>query len=261
MRRWLAALALLFLSRPAFAGAWTEPADHWQVIAALWASSAARAYDGHGAPAHRTGFHKLLFQTNTEYGWNDRLTLFLDSETAYAAVRDGAVPEQRGLDNAVEAGARYRLTDTFGVLSFQVSAKTAGAFNFSVSANSTAAGRQAELRLLFGTNFALCGDAGFLDFEAGERFISAPRPGETPVDLTAGLWLSPRWMAMLQSFNIISGGDGTPPYASYRSHKLALSVVRKLSDRLLVQAGGFLSPLGRNALVEEGVNLALWARF
>lgn len=261
MRRWLLLAVLLLRPDVALAGAWTEPEDRWQVITALWASAASHAYDSHGEAVQKTGFHKLLFQTDTEYGWNDRLTLFLDTETAYAAVRENALPEQRGLDNAVEAGARYRLTDTIGVLSLQASVKTAGAFNFSISANSDQAGRQAELRLLYGTNFILCGDEGFLDIEAGERFISAPRPNETPVDLTAGLWLSHDWMAMLQNFNTVSGGDATPPYASYRSHKLALSAVRRLSDRFLIQAGGFLSPMGRNALVEEGLNLALWARF
>ena len=65
---------------------------------------------------------------------------------------------------------------------------------------------------------------------------------------------------MLQNFNVIGGGNGQPPYGYFRSHKLEVSVVQRLTRHLLVQAGAFYSPLGQNALRERGVVLALWTQ-
>ncbi len=84
------------------------------------------------------------------------------------------------------------------------------------------------------------------------RWIAHPRPNETPIDLTAGLWLTKGTMLMAQSFNIVSAGDARPPYAFYRSHKIELSIVERLSRHWLLQSGVFFSPAGQNALVEKG---------
>src|SRR6185437_13550221 len=95
------------------------------------------------------------------------------------------------------------------------------------------------------------GRNGFFDIQAAQRWIASPRPNETPIDLTAGLWLNKRWMVMLQSFNIVSAGDAKPPYTYYRSRKLELSLVQKLSRHWALQVGAFYSPAGQNALVER----------
>jgi hypothetical protein len=68
-------------------------------------------------------------------------------------------------------------------------------------------------------------------------------------------------MVMLQSFNLFSAGSAAAPYVYFRSHKIELSWVKRLSGRFSLQAGGFFSPSGQNALVEQGVVLALWTRF
>jgi hypothetical protein len=138
------------------------------------------------------------------------------------------------------------------VLSLEVTARTAGAFNFAYSANANAAGRDAGFRLLYGSGFKLWNRDGFLNVEAGYRWVSPPRPDQYPIDLTAGLWLDKRSMVMLQSFNLISG-PATPPYVYFRSHKLELSGVVRLTRRLSLQLGAFLSPAGQNALEERGL--------
>jgi hypothetical protein len=66
---------------------------------------------------------------------------------------------------------------------------------------------------------------------------------------------------MLQSFNIIAGGDARAPYTYYRSHKIALSVVTPIWGGFSVQSGSFLSPAGQNALAEHGLFVALWVKF
>ncbi|MEJ1970125.1 MAG: hypothetical protein WDN03_16060 [Rhizomicrobium sp.] len=146
-----------------------------------------------------------------------------------------------------------------GKLSLQGSYKTAGSFDLSVSA-ARESGRQIELRLLYGTSFSLFGKSGFFDAQVAQRWIAHPRPNETPIDLTAGLWLTKGTMLMAQSFNIVSAGDARPPYAFYRSHKIELSIVERLSRHWLLQSGVFFSPAGQNALVEKGVGVVLWTQ-
>jgi hypothetical protein len=264
MKHALALLALLVCFREARAGAWTEPQDHWQVIGGFIVSNADRGYDAHGHGRMPVTFERLLLQTDADYGWRDYLTLFGRTETAIAHYRDAVTPPISAVDNALEAGARLRLLDDddYGILSVEGSLRTAGAFNFAVSASSLASGRSANFRLLYGINFKWREMNGFVDFEAGESFLSRPRPNETPLDLTVGLWIDTDTMVMLQSFNLIgAGGGGGWSYPYFRSHKIEASLVRKLSERYSVQAGAFFSPAGQNALVEQGLCLSLWANF
>jgi hypothetical protein len=242
------------------AGAWTEGAGQGQAIASLIFSSAGKSYDAHGAPGAPARFERLLLQTDTEYGVTDDLTAFLRTETANAHEHSRAIPIN-ALDNAFEGGARWRITDTIGIVSIEAAYRTAGAFNFAVSADSRASGRAAGIRLLYGGNFKFRGMDGFYDIEAGQSWLTRPRPDENPLDLTAGLWLDSGQMVMLQSFNLFSAGSAAAPYVYFRSHKIELSWVKRLSGRFSLQVGGFFSPAGQNALVEQGLVLALWTRF
>ncbi len=261
MRLLFGLLLLILPCQGALAGAWTQAEDHWQIIGGLIFSNADRGYDSHGYGRAPVTFERALFQTSTDYGWSDRLTLFARTETAYAHFRDSFTAPVTALDNALEGGARLRLMndEDDGILSVEGSLRTAGAFNFAVSASSLASGRSAGFRVLYGRNIVIAGMTGFLDVEAGETYLSRPRPNETPIDLTAGLWIDADTMAMAQSFNLIGAGGGSrQAYPFFRSHKIELSLVRKITERYSVQLGAFFSPAGQNALVEQGACLALW---
>ncbi len=67
-------------------------------------------------------------------------------------------------------------------------------------------------------------------------------------------------MLVAQSFNINHDADAAPPCGYYRSHKLELSVVNKLSRHWSMQVGMFYSPAGQNALVQKGVSVSLWTQ-
>lgn len=260
MVRILAAVFLLVAGAgPAFAGAWTLQRGHWQTFTTTTESEASRSFDSGGGASVPTTFSKLLVQNTFEYGLTGAITLFATPAYVEARVRTPTVPLTIARDSSIEAGARMMLFARDGRLSLQVSYKSAGAFDFSVSANK-AAGSQVELRLLYGTSFKLFGRDGFIDLQAAERWITHPRPDETPIDLTAGLWLTHNTMVMAQSFNIISGGDAEAPYTYYRSHKLELSVVERLSRHWSLQLGVFYSPAGQNALVENGISVSLWTQ-
>jgi hypothetical protein len=170
------------------------------------------------------------------------------------------------VNNAVELGFRLRpsrgphLLSDYDVISIEGTLRTAGAFNFSYSANANASGRGAGVRMLYGAPFKWANRNGFVNLEAGERWLSRPRPGETVVDLTAGLWLDRRWLLMAQSFNVVSG-PARPPYVYFRSHKLEASLAYRFSRHFTLQGGAFFSPAGQNALDERGLCLSVWSDF
>ncbi len=257
---------LLLLPHSVMAAAWTQPRGTWQMISGVILSDADTSFDAGGHAVTPTLFDRVLLTTDTEYGLTNRLTLLARTETAYVRTRNGASPAITATDNAFEGGARFRLLRGLSilakddVLSVEVSARKAGAFNFAYSANATAGGEDAGVRLLYGSGFRLGGHPGFVNLEAGERWLSRPRPDQSILDLTAGLWLNRRWMVMAQSFNLVSG-PATAPYVPFRTHKLELSAVWRMSRRLTLQAGAFFSPAGRNALDERGLCLSLWSDF
>lgn len=258
----LALCLLCLLARPAWAGAWTQDAGHWQTISGVILSDADHSYDSN-APIR---FRRALFQVFAEYGLEDDITLFAATETAIVDARQGSAPAFHADDSAIEGGARWRfdgwagLSD-LGVFSVEVSGRAAGAFNFAVSADRSTGGSGAQARLLYGRSFKVWDRDGFVDLEAGGQMLSGARPLEVPLDLTAGIWVDADDMAMLQSFNLFAGAGAVAAYPAFASHKLQLSWVRRFSDRFLLQAGAFFSPAGHNALVEQGLCLSVWNRF
>jgi hypothetical protein len=252
--------ALLILGLvEARAGAWTLPRGHWQLFAAATASRADRSFDASGRASIPTRSTKLLIQNCYEYGVTNVLTVFATPAYVVAEVETASTPASRVHGSSLEAGARLALLAYHGRLSAQISYKSAGAFDLSVSAKRDP-GQQGEIRLLYGTNFTLFGNNGFVDLQIAERWINHPRPNETPVDLTFGLWLRRDTMIMAQSFNTFAGGDSIAPYSYYRAHKLELSVVERLSRHWSLQTSAFYSPAGQNALVERGISVSLWTQ-
>ena len=240
------------------AAAWTLEEHHWQLFSATTMSSARAIFGAKEKTPSPVNFHKFLTQNTFEYGLTDNITLF--ATPAYVtAVEQTNGKATRASGNSLEAGARVLLFAHIGKFSLQSSYKAAGPFDLSTSANRSAA-RQIELRLLYGNDFKLFGDDGFIDLETAQRWISNRHPNETAIDLTAGLWLRRDTMVMAQSFNIISTGNALAPYTYYRSHKLQLSLVERVSRHWSLQAGAFLSPAGQNALMEKGVSLVLWTQ-
>jgi hypothetical protein len=253
--------ASLLATTHASACAWTMAGGETQIISNVTASHALWSYADSGSPMIPLTYAKLWTSTTAEYGLTDDITLNIEGEYARAETGTGTSPLQQASDFAYGGGLRYRLmSNDLGVLSAQATYMSAGAFDLSVSANDVG-GQQADFRLLYGTNFKLLGHDGFVDIEAGERWLSGPRPNETPINLTAGLHISEHNMVLVQNFNIIAGDDARPPFGYYRIHKLALSWVTGPWHDLSFQSGGFISPAGQNSLVETGVFAAIWAEF
>ena len=263
MRLFLIAALLIFVDffpEPARAGAWTLDRGETQVITSVTFSRASRRFDGTGKPSQKMVFDKLFAQNSFEYGLTNAVTLYAAPEYVMAQSGGDGQATVRARSAAVEAGVRILLLTRIGMFSIQGSGKTAGAFDMSVSAGK-ASGSQAELRLLYGRNYKLLGLDGFADLQVAERWIRRPRPNEMAIDATLGLWLTPKTLAMVKSYNIISGGGGQPPYTFYRMHKLEFSIVRRITKRWSLQIGAFISPFGQNIVDERGVGSAIWYRF
>lgn len=257
----LALALVLAMCGAAHAGAWLQDKGHWQIIASFEASRADAGFDPKGRADPTVKFDKLYMKTLVEYGWSDRVTIFAAPQFVIASSRPSrAAPVTSLRDSAIEIGTRLRLFHTWGVASLESSFTSAGPSDLSNSRRLDSA-QVSEVRLLYGTNWRLMGRDGFLDLEVAERFISRPRPDETVFDATAGLWLGPKTLLMIQSFNTISGANAMPPDTPFASNKVEVSMVRRLSDRWSLQLGSFLVPAGRNALMEQGVAAAFWARF
>ncbi len=236
------------------------PRGQTQIIAGTTWSTATASFNSSGAPSQPAQFQKLLTSADIEYGWNKWLTIIAIPEFAYARnARPGGIVETNR-DWAGAGGVRVRLEHAIGVLSAEFTAKSAGAYEMSVS-HDGAAGRQIEARLLYGTNFMLFHRRGYIDIESGYRWIAGPRADEIPLDLTLGYQLNWRTKLMLQSFNIVASGNARPPYEYYRLHKIEFSTVTRLSHRLSIQSGAFISPAGLNSLEEQGVSMAIWLHF
>lgn len=262
MTRWL--LVALMVCQPvtAMAGAWTQPKGSGQVITGIIASASDHTF-GNTAPI---SFRRILAQTYTEYGWKDGVTLILETETASVNLTQNDGAPFHALDNALTAGVRLRLDpylgiQDWGVFSVEGSFRTAGAFNFAVSANRDTGGQGGEIRFLYGGNFRWLRRNGFIDVEVGEEFFAGERPMETALDITAGLWLNQNHLLLAQSFNLFAGAGRINAYPAFNSHKMEFSWVWRRSPRTLYQLGAFFSPGGNNALLEQGVCFSIWRRF
>ena len=257
MTRWITgvALALILSLQSAAAGAWTLPRGTLQVYSGVTESQATQRYDSDGKTIGPVTFNKIYVQNWLEYGLTDAFTVFAVPQYVIAEIVRG----QSIRAASVEAGGRLLLSKRFGMLSLQASAKTAGAFDMSTSASGQA-GRQWELRLLYGTGFKLFRRDGFVDIEAAKRWIKRPRPDEVALDATLGYWPTRADLVLLQRFADISAGGEQRPYEPYRQCKLEASLVHRFTPHWSVQSGYLITTSGRNTVKESGYVAMIWFR-
>ncbi len=184
--------------------------------------------------------------------------------TAVSAWNGGA-PVQ-AIDMGMEAGARLRLSDAFGVASLQATLKYAGPFDLShgpiqkYDSIGRGATRTEEVRLLYGTGFKLFG-ATALPMRKRPSVSSPRRVPMRPISISRPVCGSApkRWSWRRASTSSAAAG-AQAPYTYFREHKLELSLVRCLSDRWSVQLGAFAAPMGQNTVAEQGLMLSVWNR-
>jgi hypothetical protein len=256
-------LAVLLAPSAAWASAWTLPEGTGQWLATLDASTATEFWEKDGALGPTPRYNKVDVDLLVEYGITDRLTVLIDPGLQHIDIAPPVSAQRTGLDYT-EFGARYAfIQDPTWVLSGQATLRIPGTFDTSNPAAIGYTDVESDLRLLLGHSFDIAGFASFFDIEVAERVRTAGYPSEFRVDATLGTYISPRWLLLLQGFNVVSEGAGNVDYTggSYDYEKVQLSAVYALTPTWSLQGGGYVTYAGQNALEENGLIFGVWHRF
>ena len=238
----------------ALAGAWPQKAGETQTITTVTVSRATEEFDGKGNSGSTSRFRKESVELYGEFGIDDETTLTTKIEIA------NLHPEPPGQSATgfgnTEIGVRREIwQDDDQVFSLQATALLPG------HAVLTSEGTDAELRALYGYSFPLFGYPSYIDAELAYRLRSNDYKDEIRPELTLGVHASRNWLLLLQSLNVFSSGDGTDLAFQGRQHKLQLSAVRRLTDSVSFQFGGFATVAGSHTPAERAVIAAIWINF
>ncbi len=261
--RFVVAMTGLVLVPPhANAGAWLAEQGRGQIIFSSGLTDATQRFDTKGKALRTDRFIKQEGVTTIEYGLHERLTLV------------GALGSQRSLflvDNAQAQISGYSGTAGLRTSLWQGSGAV-------LSTQATLTGRteralpsdlrrmeprlEADLRLLAGYGFAMGKISGFGEIQAGYRWRADGHADELRLDATLGIRPVPFVLLLVQSLNTIAlSRDRRFAMPAPRQHKVQLSAVADITERMSVQIGIFGSVRGRESLKERGAILAVWRKF
>ena len=240
------------------AGAWTLPKGEGQAIVTLAYSFATDAFDENGQSVAVEPFEKFELRGFIEYGLTDWATIVVQPELRF---KGQGVEESDGLGR-FDFGLRTRLwSDDYAVASIEGNVSAPGQTDELVPLNGGDTDWELELRGLYGRGFDLWERHGFLDLQLGYRHRFSDPADEVIADLTLGLDVTERSLAVVQSFNRVSVGSAQFPFEDTREHKIAVSTVYRINDRWSAQAGSAVTAFGKNVLREQGFFIALWSKF
>lgn len=240
------------------AGAWTLPEGEGQAIVTLAYSFASDAFDDDGSPISIEPFEKYELRGYAEYGLTDWATLAVQPEFRFI---DQGEEDSEGLGR-FDLGLRTRVWhDDYAVASIEGSVSAPGQSDDLAPLNGSDTDWELEARALYGRGFDLWSRHGFVDLQVGYRHRFSDPADEVLADLTFGIDVTERSLAVVQSFNRISVGSARLPFDETQEHKIAVSTVYRVDDQWSLQAGSFATAYGRNVLRERGFFVALWSAF
>jgi hypothetical protein len=258
-RRFAAASLAVVVPAAALASAWTWPEGAGQAILSL--DAGAGDFGGRtttGAAARETRFETSL---DVEYGLYDWLTAFVEGGLERYAVAAPVDDSYRGLDYSA-AGLRARLFSSQSLVwSVQGTALVPGAQEPWRPAQAGNTGFDSDWRTLVGSSFVLGSWQSFADASLGYRTRAGGPPDEWRADLTFGVHPRPDLTIMLQSFNAVSNGSGTPLFPAEQTMIVEPSLVYDLNKDWSAQVGIYTTLKAVNANRERGIVVALWRRF
>jgi protein XagA len=230
------------------------------MVATVTASTATSAFDDAGLTS-TPRYNKLELNGLLEYGVTDQFTAILQPGLQQVDIAAPTSAQRTGL-GYTDFGARYQFLQADGwVLSGQATLQLPGTTDTSNPAAIGYTDVEADFRALLGHNFMLGAMPAFVDVEVAHRQRGDGAPNEFRADGTLGVQVLPRWLLLAQSFNVISEGAGSPIFGSYEYYKAQLSAVYTLTPTWSLQAGGFTTYAGRNAIQENGLIFGVWHQF
>jgi len=254
------------------AGAWNESAGHGQIIFTSSFLQTSSAFDDSGT-SRRFGyngqFRQVVFNPYVEYGLTRKYTLVFSANAPLLRYSNqyGAA-SSAGLGD-IEVGVRRRLNSSESpwALSAQITAQ----FPAYSSKQDPAPGNHQEdleARLLVGRGATWGQHHVFGDVEAGYRYRSGAPADQFRADVTTGLDLTPRVMAMGQVFAIkgLRNGDSfsiSNPNAQsdFDLYKTQFSLVTRVGRSMRIQLGCNDAFAGRNTGGGYGPFVGVWKTF
>lgn len=235
-----------------------QEAGQGQIIVTTTFDRSDRFFDASGKLRPLAQYRKFEMVTYAEYGATDWLTLVFAPSSSQSSGSLGA------FDTAdrylrLEAGARIRVwRSDHSIVSFQATWRAPYAMDRGLPPGLRRETNEADLRALYGYSFKAFGRDGFFNAEMAWR-MRAGAGDEWRTDFTLGYRIMPRFLLMLQNFNVSAQKSAFEPYR--RWHKLQVSGVLDFGDKWSVQAGVYATLLGVSMRREQGVIGGLWRKF
>src|SRR5882724_6675722 len=205
-------MGLIASPTAASAGAWLQETGQGQVIVTGTPSQADKAFDGSGNLQSTPRYSKSELQALLEYGATNWLTVMLSPSLQHVDIAAPLDAKRTGLGYTDIGGRMLLLQGSSWVLSAQTTLRVPGTFDKSNPAAIGYTDPEIDIRGLFGYSFAAGAWPAFVDVQVGQRFRFDGPPDEFRADFTLGFQVAPRWLVLLQSFNVISEGAGTWGY-------------------------------------------------
>ena len=249
----LGVLALACAGGSAYAGAWPTPKGDTQLILKVEDEQGGEGYDPSrnrvAIPYQRQDYLSLFL----EHGLTSSLTL--QAKASYTSGEDqfvrysGRGPIELGLHWAAFQRGRT-------VISFYAGGLYNGVGQNAYYARPDIGHYDGELRALFGQSARIAGHETFVDAEVAHLFRSGGLADENRFDLTAGVYATPKWLVLFQSYS------GATDDSVVKSDwvKLEGGVVRHLGPWSL-QAGWRGVVYGRETPISSGPVIGVWRRF
>jgi hypothetical protein len=254
-------LAVTAMPDTAAAGAWLQPAGHWQLIMSGTFTASPSGFDQSGEAVDIADYEKFEFSPYFEYGVTDDITAIAQPQLRSVSIAKPIEASHTGL-GYTDLGARLRLwSDDRSVLSAQTLVRIPGVSDENDPAQAGSTDTEMDIRLLYGRAFDLGPWPAFVDTQLGYRWRQGQPADQLRLDVTLGLRPKPDILLLAQSFNTFAAPVSYNFPDEDREHKIELSIVWDVTQHLSLQLGGIATIAGRNTLRERGVVAAAWWRF
>lgn len=255
------------------AGAWTINARQGQLITTFSYFNTSRTYDNSGTVGRfpdNGSFRQININPYLEYGLTSRYTLVLNAQipildygNSYGNMKSAGLGD-------LEIGIRRRLNALEAPLALS-GQLTVMLPLYSASRNPAPGNHQEDIeaRFMVGHGSTILKQHAFWDAQVAYRTRLGAPADQIRVDLTAGINLGSRLMAMGQLFNIHSMRNGQPldaitnpnAQSDFDLHKYQLSLVLNATQMTRIQLGWNNTFSGRNTGCGQTLILALWKDF
>lgn len=255
------------------AGAWTQDAHHGQLILTVSFLQTSRTYDETRAIRkfeNDGSFRQIVLNPYLEYGLSPCNTLVLNIQTDFLNFQNAYDAWSSAGFGDMEIGIKRRLNSRESP--WALSGQITGMFPAYPETRIPAPGnhqQDIETRFMLGRGADLRGRHVFWDIQAAYRKRFGAPADQIRSDLTAGINLSRKVMAMAQVFNAWSMHNGTSldriinpnAQSDFDVHKLEASIVLSATPRTRFQAGWTGTLAGRNVGRGQTLTMALWKDF